>query len=462
MTHREQSIDPQGRPMRHDDALTNKRQRSYFGLIMAGLILLMKSSKILTVLKAAKFSKAIITVVTMTVSAIAYAFAFGSWYFALALVGLLLIHEMGHVWAIKRLGYKASAPIFIPFLGALIFAPRMDDRHHEAYMAYGGPLIGSIPAIALFGVYYMMPAGPAANVVLVASYVGIFLNLFNLIPISPLDGGRITQAVGGYFPYVGLFVLAGITIMMKSPVMLLIWIIVLMDLTIIQTKIRLILAWICFVSMTAFMLLGFSQQPWWVDGLDIALGAFGVFAISAQMSQGHENTDDRPMPPLNYRWGWLAGYVLLIALLSLVLYFQIPLLPQKGVSEASAKKRPGSSTRGFHFEGLRTRGRVRRGFSWRRLRKAFLTPGCCFSFSIQASSSPRGTFTSVKCGVWLSIASPRAASNLAASTPFSKATMTWRGTKLMGELLPVRAHLSTHHFALGHRSAALGQSRVSG
>jgi|SRR3989344_7938443 len=128
----------------------------------------------------------------MAVSAFAYAFLLGPW-FGIGLVVLLLIHEMGHVIALRLRGYESSTPVFIPFLGAAIFAPKFTDRDNEAFVGYGGPLLGSIGAVALFAVWFFLPTDSvAAQLVLITSYFGVYLNLFNMIPISPLDGGRIT------------------------------------------------------------------------------------------------------------------------------------------------------------------------------------------------------------------------------------------------------------------------------
>lgn len=132
-----------------------------------------------------------------------YSLAFG-WLFAAGFVVLLLVHEMGHVIAAKMLGIPVSAPLFIPFLGAaIVMKQNPRDAWTEALMAYGGPLAGCIGSwicwfIALqFGERWLMA---------VAS-VSFVLNLFNMIPVPPLDGGRICAAVSPWFWIIGLLLL---------------------------------------------------------------------------------------------------------------------------------------------------------------------------------------------------------------------------------------------------------------
>jgi Zn-dependent protease len=132
-----------------------------------------------------------------------YAWMFG-WLFAVGFVVLLFVHEMGHVIAAKWLGIPVSAPLFIPFFGAaIIMKQNPRDAWTEALMAYGGPLAGCIGswicwAIALrWGQDWLMA---------VAS-VSFVLNLFNMIPVPPLDGGRICAAVSPWFWIIGLLLL---------------------------------------------------------------------------------------------------------------------------------------------------------------------------------------------------------------------------------------------------------------
>jgi len=249
-------------------------------LLLIG-ILLTKSAKFLKIfklLKAVKFVKVFITLGTMLVSVFVYSLGFG-WILALGLVLLLLVHELGHVAALKLKGYPASAPIFIPMLGAAIFMPKIDNREDEAFAAYGGPLLGFLSAIVCMLVWYFTKS----EAWLMFSYLAVFINLFNLIPLKPLDGGRVTYAVGTWFQWIGLAVLAFITLAVKEPSFLLIWIIVLMDFkTKFLTNIRrLYIAIGCYVSMIVMMSLGYGNQDLWINVVDCVIALLPLLAIYA-------------------------------------------------------------------------------------------------------------------------------------------------------------------------------------
>ncbi len=299
--------------------------RSIFLII---LIILGKSTKLL---KAAKIAKPAITFGSMALSTFAYAFWLGPW-FAIGLVAMLFIHEMGHVIALRLKGYPASTPVFIPFLGAAIFAPKFTNRDDEAYVGYGGPLLGSIGAAALFAVWFFLPEdSTAAHLVLITSYAAIFLNLFNMVPISPLDGGRITQATGSWFQYVGVAALAVFSVFFREPVILLIWVLVVSELQFIKLKLRTLMAGICTVGMIVLMVLGYSHQPWWVDVLDAILATFFTVVLLAKARSGEKDSfivDERSDLPLGKRVWWFLLYAGLTAVLLVVSIYQSSLLPK--------------------------------------------------------------------------------------------------------------------------------------
>lgn len=135
------------------------------------------------------------TFISMAVTVGAYALLY-PWSFAIGLVLMIFIHEMGHIWAAKRKGLPVSAPAFIPFLGALIMLKRQpQDAVTEAYVAFGGPLIGTAGAFMT----WLLAGWTGYEVLYPIAFIGFFLNLFNLLPMHPLDGGRI---VTGHFPLV--------------------------------------------------------------------------------------------------------------------------------------------------------------------------------------------------------------------------------------------------------------------
>ncbi|MDQ3067641.1 MAG: site-2 protease family protein [Actinomycetota bacterium] len=158
---------------------------------------------------------------SMLLSIGAYALLWG-WQFAVGFVVLLFVHEMGHVLEAKRQGLPVSAPMFIPFLGALITLKRLpDDAWNEAKVAIAGPIIGGLGAAATWGLGVYLDS----DLLVALAFTGFFLNLFNLAPISPLDGGRIVAAIHPVLWIVGLLVLLGLTIVAPNPILILILII---------------------------------------------------------------------------------------------------------------------------------------------------------------------------------------------------------------------------------------------
>jgi Zn-dependent protease len=145
---------------------------------------------------------------SMLVSVGAYAWLWG-WQFAVGFVLLILVHEMGHVLALRRMGIRASAPMFIPFLGAFV-AMKEQPRSawHEAVSGIAGPALGALAAAACW--WYADQSG--SSLFLALAFTGFFLNLFNMIPMLPLDGGRAAAAIHPAMWLVGLAGLVGLLI----------------------------------------------------------------------------------------------------------------------------------------------------------------------------------------------------------------------------------------------------------
>ena len=171
-------------------------------------------------------SKALISILSMLFTIWVYAQIYG-WPFAVGFVALLLVHEMGHYVAARRRGMNVGLPAFIPFVGAWINLREMPhDAETEAYVAFAGPFIGTLGAFAVY--FYGRNTGQELWVAV--AYSGFLLNLFNLIPISPLDGGRITQVLSPRVWLVGLPLLVALYFYQPSPMLLLIAIIALPNL----------------------------------------------------------------------------------------------------------------------------------------------------------------------------------------------------------------------------------------
>jgi Zn-dependent protease len=166
-----------------------------------------------------KWGKAGGTLVSMLVSVGAYALIF-PWTTAIGLVIMIFIHEMGHVLAARRKGLDVSAPAFIPFVGALITLKKQPrDAVTEAYIAYAGPLIGTLGAVACYALAVVTDY-PALYPI---AAIGFLINLFNLLPIHPLDGGRIVTAISRWLWAIGLVVGLILIIYTFSPLLILVW-----------------------------------------------------------------------------------------------------------------------------------------------------------------------------------------------------------------------------------------------
>jgi len=114
------------------------------------------------------------------------------WRFAAGFTVQLLIHELGHVFVAWRYGIPVSAPMFVPFVGALILMKeRPAKARQEAWLAMGGPMAGGVVALLLHGAGVWMDS----TFLILMGLIGYMLNLFNLFPVGQLDGGRAVQAI---------------------------------------------------------------------------------------------------------------------------------------------------------------------------------------------------------------------------------------------------------------------------
>lgn len=165
----------------------------------------------------AKFGKLLLTGGSMLVSVFAYALLFG-WRYAVGFVLLLFVHEMGHYIAARQRGLNVGAPTFIPFVGAWVELKDMPhDAETEAYVGLGGPLLGTVGALAC----YFLARDQDSKLLLAIAYSGFFLNLFNLIPLSPFDGGRITAVLSPRIWLLGVPVLVALFFWRPSPMLIL-------------------------------------------------------------------------------------------------------------------------------------------------------------------------------------------------------------------------------------------------
>ena len=196
------------------------------GLAAIGALALLALSKLkaigtigISALKFLKLGKILTTSGSMFVSVWFYSLAFG-WKFAFGFVLLIFVHEMGHVLVAWRQGLPISAPIFIPGMGAIILAKAEGkSAWNQAVMGIGGPVAGALGAVVCWWLY----TTTQNELYLGLAYIGFMLNLFNLIPVFPLDGGWITGAVSPYLWLIGFvgLVIGFMTGYIRNPMVIL-------------------------------------------------------------------------------------------------------------------------------------------------------------------------------------------------------------------------------------------------
>jgi Zn-dependent protease len=190
-----------------------RQKLSAFGAAIVALL-----AKLKAILLLLPKIKVLATAATALVSVGAYSLLWG-WQFAAGFVVLIFIHEMGHVIALRREGIKASAPMFIPFLGAVISARSLGDNAlAEARVGLAGPILGSIgsAAVAILGLL------THTGLLEALGYIGFFLNLFNLLPVVPLDGGRAMAAMAPWMWFLGFGAMVLLDFVAPNPILLII------------------------------------------------------------------------------------------------------------------------------------------------------------------------------------------------------------------------------------------------
>lgn len=189
-------------------------------LVVVGALLLKFGKVLLVSLKFLKFGAILQTGGTMLVTAWVYSVALG-WPFAVGFVLTILIHELGHVLAAKAYGVPVSAPMFIPGMGAFIAqkspAPTV---FAEAVIAIAGPIAGALAGLFCWIVFALN----GSELFLGIAHVTFLMNLFNLTPIYPLDGGRVLGAISKWFMIPGMIILGVLfaTGVIRNPLILII------------------------------------------------------------------------------------------------------------------------------------------------------------------------------------------------------------------------------------------------
>jgi len=182
-----------------------------------GIVIALVLGKFKWLVMLAKFAK-LPTLLTMVVAVAAYASIWGI-PFALGFVLLIFMHELGHALVMRQQGISAGAPVFIPFVGAVIaMKGRPRDAYVEALVGIGGPALGTAATILCLALGWLT----RDNFWYALASTGFLINLFNMIPISPLDGGRIAGVISQWLWGVGLAIGAIVFINTQSPLLFLI------------------------------------------------------------------------------------------------------------------------------------------------------------------------------------------------------------------------------------------------
>jgi Zn-dependent protease len=192
------------------------RLKRTLGPIIAAIVAFFAKIKAILLL-VVKF-KLLVTMGSAFVSIGAYTLLWG-WQFAVGFVVLLFVHEMGHVIQLRREGLKASAPMFIPFMGAVISARSLgEDALAEARVGLAGPILGSIGSAACIIIWH----ATGNDLFRALAYIGFFLNLFNLLPVVPLDGGRAMAAMAPWMWFIGFAALIPLLFVFPNPIFVII------------------------------------------------------------------------------------------------------------------------------------------------------------------------------------------------------------------------------------------------
>jgi Zn-dependent protease len=185
----------------HAPATSQQRRGGVAGAILAALFGLFKYGFVLL-----KFGKLSGTVISFGLSLLIYIGLFG-WQFGLGALLLIAIHEGGHVLFARLMRLPVSMPFFLFGFGAVVTTRGFRDARQEAIVAIGGPVTGTGAALLCYLFAESLPNGHLRYLFLALAYWGCLINLFNLIPMSPLDGGRVASAVSKWANVAGIGVL---------------------------------------------------------------------------------------------------------------------------------------------------------------------------------------------------------------------------------------------------------------
>jgi len=205
---------PQAQPQHSPTAPRQRRAREgAAGGILAGIAAFLKYG--LALVKFGSFGP---TLITMVIAVWFYTLFFGP-AFAIGIVILILIHELGHFIVARSLGLPARLPIFIGPLGAVTTMRRApSDAGASGVIAIAGPTLGTVAALACFFLASLAAPGYARYLLLALAYFGCFLNLVNLIPVGFLDGAKVADSTPRWLNVVGLLAVGAVVLLLGNPI----------------------------------------------------------------------------------------------------------------------------------------------------------------------------------------------------------------------------------------------------
>jgi Zn-dependent protease len=193
-------------------------RRALAPLVLAGVLIVKYAAKLKGLLLLLPKVKVLSTSASMLVSVAAYALIWG-WRFAVGFVALLFVHEMGHYIQLRREGVTPSGMLFIPFLGAAVGARSLGGSAlAEARVGLAGPILGSLGCAAVLAV----AVATDEPFWYALAFTGFLLNLFNLLPMLPLDGGRAMAAMSPWMWWLGFGLVVVLVLLVPNPVLILI------------------------------------------------------------------------------------------------------------------------------------------------------------------------------------------------------------------------------------------------
>jgi Zn-dependent protease len=190
-----------------------RRREGIAGGILAAIFAFVKYGLFLV-----KFGTFGPTLITMLIAVWFYTLFFGP-AFAIGIVVLILVHELGHFIVARGMGLPARLPIFIGPLGAVTsLRGRPADAGKSGIIALAGPALGTVAALVCFLLASVAPVGYARYLLLALAFFGCFLNLINLIPVGFLDGAKVADAIPRWMNVAGLLVVAGVVLLFGNPI----------------------------------------------------------------------------------------------------------------------------------------------------------------------------------------------------------------------------------------------------